>query len=618
MRFLQHIITVCFLLTTVAASAVEYMPVDKSPVIVFINGKKFYVHTVKSGDTLFSIAKAYNVTEALLKEVNPNCVDGIRIDQTIKIPVSEKAAANNGGEKRKKKDFATHKVKAGQTLYSIARDYNISVATLREDNPSINPQSLTIGETLWIRRANMGSSSESEAQDQMKEYAETLNKATDDGYEYHVVMPGETIYSLSRRYGISEKDFAELNDISNGLKAGAVIRVRESQQDNTTLIDNANTVAENAVVEAQSHEANIVFNTLSSDQLLNIALMLPMSTNGRPNVSYVEFYQGFLMGLEDVRQNYNGNTQLTLYNTEHDPLKVQRIVSSEAFKGTNLIVGPVYEDELKPVLSYGATNSVPVVSPLADIASTKSPVLYQLAPNTSKKYEKIANLVDGERDIYLIYATSYDKEFEKEILQVLEGKNHAAYTYSFDQKSIFTPRNAVARQIELVDDILKEEKPCLFVVLANVETDVDRILGTLSSAKVSLTDRSEKCASYMVLGNSRWSRFVNIDPTTYFNNNVVMISTYHAKRDADNVRQFDSRYVESYGTFPSLYAYRGYDTAVMFGGGMRSDIEYNMLDKRYKPLQTEYKFVQDGIGGKFINQSWVRVNYNNNYTITIE
>ena len=606
------------MLTTVAASAVEYMPVDKSPVIVFINGKKFYVHTVKSGDTLFSIAKAYNVTEALLKEVNPNCVDGIRIDQTIKIPVSEKAAANNGGEKRKKKDFATHKVKAGQTLYSIARDYNISVATLREDNPSINPQSLTIGETLWIRRANMGSSSESEAQDQMKEYAETLNKATDDGYEYHVVMPGETIYSLSRRYGISEKDFAELNDISNGLKAGAVIRVRESQQDNTTLIDNANTVAENAVVEAQSHEANIVFNTLSSDQLLNIALMLPMSTNGRPNVSYVEFYQGFLMGLEDVRQNYNGNTQLTLYNTEHDPLKVQRIVSSEAFKGTNLIVGPVYEDELKPVLSYGATNSVPVVSPLADIASTKSPVLYQLAPNTSKKYEKIANLVDGERDIYLIYATSYDKEFEKEILQVLEGKNHAAYTYSFDQKSIFTPRNAVARQIELVDDILKEEKPCLFVVLANVETDVDRILGTLSSAKVSLTDRSEKCASYMVLGNSRWSRFVNIDPTTYFNNNVVMISTYHAKRDADNVRQFDSRYVESYGTFPSLYAYRGYDTAVMFGGGMRSDIEYNMLDKRYKPLQTEYKFVQDGIGGKFINQSWVRVNYNNNYTITIE
>lgn len=619
MRFLQRIITFCFLLVAVTASAVDYMPVDKSSVIVFINGKKYYVHTVKSGDTLYSIAKAYDVTEAVLKEVNPNSVDGLRIDQTIKIPVSEKALAETkGGEKRRKKDFVTHKVKAGQTLYSIARDYNISVATLREDNPSINPQSLTIGETLWIRRADMGSSSEDEAQSQMKEYAETLNKATDDGYEYHVVMPGETIYSLSRRYGISEKEFAELNDVSNGLKAGAVIRIRESQQDNTKLIDNANTVADNAIIEAQSNEANVVFRSLQSEEMLNVALMLPMSVNGRPNVSYVEFYQGFLLGLEDVRQNHNGQTQLTVYNTEHDPLKVQRIVNSEIFKGTNLIVGPVYEDELKPVLQYGATHATPVVSPLADLNATKSPVLYQLSPDSSKKYDKIADLVDGGRDIYLIYAASHDKEFEGEILKVLEGKPYAAYTYSFDQKSIFAPRNAAARQIELIDDILKEEKPCLFIVLANGETDVDRILGTLSSAKVALTERSEKCAPYVVLGNSRWSRFANIDPTTYFNNNVVMISTYHAKRDAENVRQFDRRYVASYGTFPSLYAYRGYDSAVIFCSGMRSDIEYNMLDKRYKPLQTEYKFVQDGAGGKFVNQSWVRVNYNNNYTITIE
>ncbi len=600
------------------ASAAEFQPVDKSSVIVFINGKKYYVHTVKSGDTLYSIAKAYGVTEAQLKEVNPNCADGLRIDQTIKIPVSEKALADARGDKRRKKDYVTHKIKAGQTLYSIARDYNISVSTLREDNPTINPQALVVGETLWVRKAGMGSSSEDEAKSQMQEYAETLNKATDDGYEYHVVMPGETIYSLSRRYGISEKEFAELNDVSNGLKAGAVIRVRESQQDNTKLIDNANTIAENAVVEAQANEANVVFNSLSSDQLLNIALMLPMSVNGRPNVSYVEFYQGFLLGLEDVKQNHNGKTQLTVYDTEHDPLKVQRIVGSEIFKGTNLIVGPVYEDELKPALDYGVTHSTPVVSPLADIASTKSPVLYQLSPDPSKKYDKIANLLDGGRDIYLIYAASHDKEFEGEILKVLEGKNYAAYTYSFDQKSIFTPRNAAARQIELIDDILKEEKPCLFIVLANVETDVDRILGTLSSAKVALTDRSEKCAAYTVLGNSRWSRFANIDPTTYFNNNVVMISTYHAKRDAANVREFDSRYLEAYGTFPSLYAYRGYDSAVMFGAGMRSDIEYNMLDKRYKPLQTEYKFVQDGAGGKYINQSWMRVNYNSNYTITTE
>ena len=169
-----------------------------------------------------------------------------------------------------------------------------------------------------------------------------------------------------------------------------------------------------------------------------------------------------------------------------------------------------------------------------------------------------------------------------------------------------------------MDDILKSEKPCLFIVLANAETDVDRILGTISSSKVALTDRSEPSAQYVVLGTSRWGRFNNIDHTSYFNNNVVMISTYHAKRDSKAVREFDSRYIEAYGALPSLYAYRGYDTAMIFCAGMRGDIDYKMLDKRYTPLQTTYKFVGGENGERYINQEWVRVNYNSNYTITLE
>ena len=97
-----------------------------------------------------------------------------------------------------------------------------------------------------------------------------------------------------------------------------------------------------------------------------------------------------------------------------------------------------------------------------------------------------------------------------------------------------------------------------------------------------------------------------------------MISTYHAKRDSQVVREFDSNYIKSYQALPSLYAYRGYDTAIMFGEGMHSDIQYNMLDKRYTPLQTTYKFVQSKEGGNYVNQEWIRVNYNSNYTITLE
>ena len=615
MKIFKRFIAAGLIFSTLSGAAVELLPVEKSPVIVFINGKKYYVHTVKSGDTLYSIAKAYEVGENDIRECNPSVGDGLRIDQTVKIPVPASAIIKANAEKKRKKDYIVHKVKAGQTLYAIARDYNISVAQLREDNPSVNPQALSVGESLWIRRTAIGSSTEQQAQAEMAEYTDNLNKATsDDGFDNHVVQPGETIYSLSRRYGITEAEFAQLNDVSQGLKAGAIIRIPKAKEAEQVVVAEADNTSTQTTLNTE-----ITFQKLDNSQDLNIALMLPMNINSKPNASYVEFYQGFLLGLDEIKQSGNGNTKLTVYNTAHDQLKVQQIVGSTMFEGTNLIVGPVYEDELNPVLQYAHKNNVPVVSPLANISAVQSPALYQLSPAPEKKYEKIGNLLDGGRDIYLIYASSNDKEFEQEIIKELHGRPYSAYNYSFaDQKSTFTPRNAEARAIESMDDILKSEKPCLFIVLANAETDVDRILGTISSSKVALTDRSEPSAQYVVMGTSRWGRFNNIDHTSYFNNNVVMISTYHAKRDSKAVRDFDSRYIDAYGALPSLYAYRGYDTAMIFCAGMRGDIEYNMLDKRYTPLQTTYKFVRGNAGERYVNQEWVRVNYNSDYTITIE
>lgn len=615
MKIFKRFIAAGLIFSTLSGAAVELLPVEKSPVIVFINGKKYYVHTVKSGDTLYSIAKAYEVGENDIRECNPSVGDGLRIDQTVKIPVPASAIIKANAEKKRKKDYIVHKVKAGQTLYAIARDYNISVAQLREDNPSVNPQALSVGESLWIRRTAIGSSTEQQAQAEMVEYTDNLNKATsDDGFDHHVVQPGETIYSLSRRYGITEAEFAQLNDVSQGLKAGAIIRIPKAKEAEQVVVAEADNAPAQTTLNTE-----ITFQKLDNSQDLNIALMLPMNINSKPNASYVEFYQGFLLGLDEIKKSGNGNTKLTVYNTAHDQLKVQQIVGSTMFEGTNLIVGPVYEDELNPVLQYAHKNSVPVVSPLANISAVQSPALYQLSPAPEKKYEKIGNLLDGGRDIYLIYASSNDKEFEQEIIKELHGRPYSAYNYSFaDQKSTFTPRNAEARAIESMDDILKSEKPCLFIVLANAETDVDRILGTISSSKVALTDRSEPSAQYVVMGTSRWGRFNNIDHTSYFNNNVVMISTYHAKRDSKAVRDFDSRYIDAYGALPSLYAYRGYDTAMIFCAGMRGDIEYNMLDKRYTPLQTTYKFVRGNAGERYVNQEWVRVNYNSDYTITIE
>lgn len=609
------ILTTLTLVLSAAASHSTPLPPDikKSEVIVFINGAKFYIHTVKSGDTLYSIAKAYDVSEDVIKKHNTSLGEKLNIDQTLKIPYTEKKV-----DKRKRKNFIQHEISQGETLYAVARKYEISVQVLMEDNPDIDPQSMSIGDVIWVRKTQMGESTEEQAQEQITEYANQLNNAVDDGYKYHVVQAGETVYSLSRQFGITEQEFYALNDIPDGLKQGAMVKYPVPKQPKSEqeppLPTQESKMLQPTIV---GNGENMMFQALTSSDELKIALMLPLNVNGKVNTSFVEFYQGFLLGLEDLKAAGH-NTHLTLYNTRHDALHVESIVNSAEFEGTNLIVGPVYEDELSPVLRYAHANMIPVVSPLANIEVEVSPTLYQLAPKKSEKYKKIADLVDGSKDIYVIYAAENDQEFEREILQLLHGKEYASYTYSYNKKSIFTPKSPNAKPLEDVADILRRDKQSLFIVLAKNEIDVDRILGTISSARFSISERGMKNSPHTVLGSSRWSRFNNIDPSTFFRNNVVMISTYHAKRNSRAVREFDGRYIASYKTLPSLYAYRGYDTAIIFGEGMRQDIMYNMLDRRYIPLQTSYKFTQNHPGGTFYNQEWVRVNYNTNFKLTIE
>lgn len=95
------------------------------------------------------------------------------------------------------------------------------------------------------------------------------------------------------------------------------------------------------------------------------------------------------------------------------------------------------------------------------------------------------------------------------------------------------------------------------------------------------------------------------------------ISTYHAKRDAERIRTFDKRYIAAFGSLPTLYSYRGYDAAVLFGTAMFGDVNDYFGNETFTPLQTPYRFERQSDGNR-VNTEWVRVIYNDNYTITLE
>ncbi len=99
-------------------------------------------YTVKSGDTLYSIAKKYDTTVNAITTINNLTSNTLSIGHTLKIPTSTQNVTEQ-----------TYTVKSGDTLYSIARKYNTTVSELINRN-NLKTSNLSIGQELIIPNNN--------------------------------------------------------------------------------------------------------------------------------------------------------------------------------------------------------------------------------------------------------------------------------------------------------------------------------------------------------------------------------------------------------------------------------------------------------------------------------
>jgi len=124
----------------------ESTDIHKTRSSAIIGGQKYHLHTVEKGQTLFAIAKFYgkDVNDVVLE--NPEAIDGIKPGQVLKILVDKKPVALTTTDTS---NFITHKVEQGQTLYSLSKQYGISVEKLKTLNPQLS-DGLKVGQVLKI------------------------------------------------------------------------------------------------------------------------------------------------------------------------------------------------------------------------------------------------------------------------------------------------------------------------------------------------------------------------------------------------------------------------------------------------------------------------------------
>lgn len=625
----------CLLLVAALFVAISVAFATEPQVVVF-NGKKYVAHTIVSGDTLYSLARTYGVTEQDIldaaKDISGETLTAsqLKLGEKLFIPKKE-----DKKPKRSKSAYRTHIVEKGQTLYSIAKSYKISVAVLEEDNPTIDAQALKPGTELNIRRSEMGYATTEEIERVERERCATLEV----GEGYHEVKPGETVYSLSHRYSISEEEFLQLNNLSSSadLKAGMVVRVAKSTAKSETVDSPESIVADTtandrrtigewfndlftgdeAADSVELKPVDVEFLTLGRHNRLNVALMLPFHINDKVNNNYVDFYKGVLLAMEDLKAD-GYSIDLSVYDTEHSAQKIKELVDYEdGLLDANLIIGPVYEDELRYVLDLAEDNNIPVVSPLADIEGVKSPVLFQMQSEDSRKYDKFSDVLDGSREVVMIYASSNDKAFAEEIKAEAKLAPMRELNFVFNRESYFYRRNADGSNGETVDikEFMRTQTAKAFVIVADRDTDIDRILTTLSSTRASIVDRGFNVGNYMVIGNRKWSRLANIERQSFFRNNVAFLVPYHAKRSDRTIRIFDGRYIAAYNTLPSMYSYRGYDAAMIFCRKMYEGFGEGFENESFMPLTTLYRFkYEDGI---YVNTEWTLEQYTDHFRIEI-
>jgi LysM repeat protein len=197
--------------------------------------QEFVSHQVKAGETVYSISKKYNVTEKQIIKLNPDASRSIYEGLVLILPADAKAVELTNGTEQEEVKFKKHRVKRKETLYSISKKYGVSQEIIKRFNKQLYSETLRKGDRIQIPL----------------NFKETTNTATVGGGitpsetpkdgpngAMHAVKAKETKYGVARMYGITIAELEALNPgMGVGLQEGTSIRVPMKAISSSAVID---------------------------------------------------------------------------------------------------------------------------------------------------------------------------------------------------------------------------------------------------------------------------------------------------------------------------------------------------------------------------------------------
>jgi len=445
-------ITISFLISII--STAQNYPIQN------INGVEYYVYTVEASEGLYRISKKFNVLQADIYKANPGITEAIKAGQTLYIPVNKGNGSKSMQKSSSQKKVIEHKVLAKQTLYSISKMYGVEQSDIVGMNPEIQGNTIKIGLTLKIPISNMTKGEEQERvinqinDTQLPPQSNTSNRNVKKKYvTYEVKNKKETLYSISRQFGVSINEIIEANPYAqDGIKKGDILQIpideknipKTSGNELYHLVQPKETIygickqyniskedlfRRNPRLQTEGLKyGDTIFIASAGKTLGNttddntrtykIAYLLPFSIGEKErNVNierFIDFYRGSLIAMEDIKTS-GVSLEVYTFDTQLGTSKTQEIVKSKLPKDIDLIIGPAYPEQITQVASFAKKNNIVQVVPFTSHISNSDRYAqqYQFNP-VPNDLDKIvaANIFNKFKDnnIYMVYFSNEENE----------------------------------------------------------------------------------------------------------------------------------------------------------------------------------------------------------------
>jgi len=565
-------------LIIVLLGSIQLFAQPKDAEIEVKDGKKYYVHIVQAGNSLWGIHTIYNVPVDDIVTTNPGVENGIKDGQKILIPVLDKQTNSNIKNESLKLGSSTeikHLVQAQETLYGISKKYNVTTDQIIALNPGVE-NGVRIGQELFIPSLKGSNSSVINSPTTKIVFSDTIID--------HIVLDHETMYSISKRFMVPVEDIQAVSGLKNNrIRPGDLIKIPIKKEKVQKL-----EVREVKKIESRKIDSTLLYK--EKDEY-SIAILLPFfldkGTGYSQNISDLstEFYMGAKIAIDSL-EKIGLKAKFYVFDTKNDSTSIKSILNKSEFLNMDMVIGPLFPDKMGMVAKFCRQQKTKFVCPVASNSDIlkDNPYVYAAIPSD-------ITLIEGAAK-YLLNRTSREQivlvkpTLEKDI--VLYDKFRAAFL-SF-------PCNGVRQKLietTLIDfkTYVKKGVNTTFVIPTTDETSSKKFMNSLIASSVNIN------SEITVFGTKEWLNFDDINGAYKNKYNFHFSAPNDFNYSHEKTKELAKIYRKNFNADMSKMSVQGFDVVLFFAS------KYLLKTETSVGVMSNFNLVQKGLGNGFENNN---------------